>query len=379
MSARARFGSFFLLAVIVATGAGLAAWKSSARGEADAALASQPEPVESVTAAVAAERAHRGTTTSIGTVLALRSVALRNEIAGTVRQVRLVPGQVVAAGALLVALDVSVEHAEMKAQEAQAALAATVLRRMEVMGRDGAVPRTDVDRARAERDVSVATIARTRAIIARKTIRAPFRARVGIADVHPGQYLDQGTLLTTLQGVDSSAHVDFTVAQRIAADLREGDRVQVRAREDAPAIEAKIMAIDARVDPSTRNAVVRARVTGAADALAPGASVRVLVPVGQTTKAVAIPVSALRKGPEGDHVFVIAPDKGGKTRAHPRTVKSGAVLGDEVLIHSGLEAGETVAASGSFKLREGALVAIVGKPAPAEARKGETPKPETAP
>jgi membrane fusion protein, multidrug efflux system len=362
MSARARFGSFFLLAVIVASGAGLAAWKSSARGEADAAFASQPEPAESVTTAVAVERAHRGTTTSIGTVLALRSVALRNELAGTVKQVRLVPGQVVEAGALLVALDVSVEHAEMKAQEAQAALAATVLRRMEVMGRDGAVPRTDVDRARAEREVSLATIARTRAIIARKTIRAPFRARVGIADVHPGQYLEQGTLLTTLQGVDSSANVDFTVAQRIAADLRKGDVVQVRARDDAPAIEAKITAIDARVDPTTRNAMVRAVVTGAAvDQLAPGASVRVQVPVGQKSVAIAIPVSALRKGPEGDHVFVIAPDKAGKTRAQPRTVKSGAVVGDEVLIVSGLQAGETVAASGSFKLREGALVAVATK------------------
>ena len=80
-----------------------------------------------------------------------------------------------------------------------------------------------MDRARAERDVALAQIARTKAIIARKTIRAPFRARVGIADVHPGQYLNEGTQLTTLQGVDDAAHVDFTVAQQVAAGLREGE------------------------------------------------------------------------------------------------------------------------------------------------------------
>ncbi len=51
----------------------------------------------------------------------------------------------------------------------------------------------EVDQARAELDVARAQIARTKAIIARKTIRAPFRARVGIADVHPGQYLSEGT------------------------------------------------------------------------------------------------------------------------------------------------------------------------------------------
>ena len=71
---------------------------------------------------------------------------------------------------------------------------------------------TELDRARAERDVALAQIARTKAVIARKTIRAPFRARVGLADLHPGQYLNEGTQLTTLQGVDDAVHVDFTVA-----------------------------------------------------------------------------------------------------------------------------------------------------------------------
>jgi membrane fusion protein, multidrug efflux system len=366
MTRRARIGAIVLLAVVVATWGGLAAWKYAAIGRANDAFASQPEPAETVTAAVASERAHQATTTSIGTVLALRSVALRNELAGTVSKVKLVPGQIVEPGALLVALDVSVELADLKAQQAQAALAATVLRRMETMGKEGAVPRTDVDRSRAERDVSLATIARTKAIIARKTIRAPFRARVGIADVHPGQYLEQGTLLTTLQGVDSTAHVDFTVAQRVAAGLRVGGEVSVQPRDDAAAIAGEIVAIDSRVDPNTRNAVVRAKVTGAADSLAPGGSVRVVVPVGRYEKAVAIPASALRKGPQGDQVFVIAPDPQGKTRAHPRRVQSGAAVGDQVLILSGLRVGEKVAASGSFKLREGALVAVAPDPAAAK-------------
>jgi membrane fusion protein (multidrug efflux system) len=86
--------------------------------------------------------------------------------------------------------------------------------------------------------------------------------------------------------------------------------------------------------------------------------VRVRVPVGAPRKAVAVPVSALRKGPGGDHVFVVESDAAGQTRAHERAVESGAMLGDEVLILAGLEAGERVAASGSFKLREGVLVAL---------------------
>jgi membrane fusion protein (multidrug efflux system) len=68
--------------------------------------------------------------------------------------------------------------------------------------------------------------------MARKTIRAPFRARVGMADLHPGQYLNEGTLLTTLQGVSEAVHVDFTVTQGVAAGLREGEKVDVFASSD---------------------------------------------------------------------------------------------------------------------------------------------------
>ena len=360
--------SAVLLGALVATGGVLAAWKYAAAREAGAAAASQPEPMESVTTAVAGQRQHRPVTTAIGTVLALRSVTLRNELPGTVRYARLVPGQVVDAGTVLVALDVSVEEAELRALEAQAALAQTTLARVERMAEKRAVSAIDLDNARAERDVALAQVARTKAVIARKTIRAPFRARVGIADVHPGQFLESGAVLTTLQGVEDAANVDFAVAQSVAATLREGERVDVVSAEGAAPVAARIVAVDARIDPATRNATVRARVEGgAARLVAPGASVRVQVPVGPARTAVVVPVSALRKGPSGDHVFVIAAGKDGKPRAQLRQVHSGPVIGDEIVILDGIAAGEQVAASGSFKLRESALVSIANAPVVASA------------
>ncbi len=369
MNRRGWIGSSLLLVTVVGTGGGLAAWKYASIQETDAVAANQPEPIESVTVAVAKEREHRRTTTSIGTVLALRSITLRNERAGHRPPSSCsTPGQIVAAGTVLVALDVSVEEAELKAQKAQAALAETMLRRMQRLGQSRVASDTDVDRARAERDVALAQMARTKAVMARKTIRAPFRARVGMADLHPGQYLEEGTQLTTLQGVDDAVHVDFSVPQLVAAGLREGGRVSVFATSDSSPTTAAIVAIDARVDVTTRNAMVRARIEGAASPPAPGASVRVRVPVGPPRMAIAVPASALRKGPGGDHVFVIALDKEGKLRSRLRAVQSGAMLGDEVVILAGLSAGEQVAASGSFKLNEGTLVAIASDPAAVASR-----------
>ena len=348
-------GSIVLLLFIVFIAGGLVAWKRNAIRKSDAAASHQPEPIESITMAAAKERQYRPTATSIGTVLALNSVTLRNELAGTVRRVALVPGQIVDAGTVLVALDVSVEEAELQAEQAQADLAQTTLARVQRMLDAQAASQEELDQARAARDVAIAAMNRTRAVIARKTIRAPFRARVGISDIHPGQYLNEGTEITTLQGVDAAANVDFTVAQEVAAALRPGEGVSIYAADDHQPIAARIVAVDSRVDPTTRNAMVRARVPSHAPA--PGSSVRVEVPEGPLTEVVSIPVSGLRKGPGGDHVFLILPDSSGKPRAHDQPVVSGPVIDDDVVILRGVKAGQQVATSGSFKLRESVLVA----------------------
>jgi membrane fusion protein, multidrug efflux system len=348
-------GSVVLLAVLVLSGGGLVAWKRSAIRKSDAAAAHQPEPIESITMAVAKQQQYRPTATSIGTILALNSITLRNELSGTVKRVALTPGQVVDQGTVLVALDVSVEEAELAAEQAQADLAQTTLARVQRMLDAQAASQEELDQARAARDVAIAQMNRTKAVIARKTIRAPFRSRVGISDIHPGQYLNEGTEITTLQGVDAAANVDFTVAQEVAAALRPGEPIAVYAAEDPHAIAAQIVAVDARIDPTTRNAMVRARI--AARAPAPGSSVRVEVPEGPVQSVVSVPVSALRKGPGGDHVFLILPDSSGRARAHDQPVQSGPVVDDDVVILAGIKPGQKVATSGSFKLRESVLVA----------------------
>jgi membrane fusion protein (multidrug efflux system) len=352
-----------LVGAVIVSGLLLSAWKRSNIAEADAAAASQPEPAEAVATALVREYEHVRTTTSIGTVVALRSITVQNEMPGTVRYVALEPGKIVEAGTVLVALDVSVEEADLQALQAQAELARTQFARMQRMSEHRAASEMEVDSARAEQEVVQAQIARIKAVINRKVIRAPFRARIGISDVHPGQYLNEGTLLTTLQGVDDSTYVDFTVAQQVAASLRPGNKIDVFASSNASeGVKAEILAIDARVDPATRNAMVRAKIKDAAKAPAPGASVRVQVAVGTPLLAAAVPASAVRKGPAGDHVFVVAADEHGQTRARLREVQVDGLAGDDAVITKGLSPGEQVAASGSFKLREAALVAITNPP-----------------
>ena len=373
MKRQSWIGTILLFCALGGIGAGLASWKRDEL-RASAQAGGGYEPMEAITTALADEQPFVRTTTAIGTVRALQSVRLQNELPGTVHELHLTPGEIVEQGTLLVALDVSVESAELAALEAQVALAETLLGRVQRALEKGGASAIDVDRAKAERDVARANVERTRAVIQRKTIRAPFKARVGMCDVHVGQYLEAGAELTTLQGIDDAVNIDFAVAQAVAARLAEGQPVEIASADGSKSRQATIVAGDARVDASTRNAWVRARLDGAGGVLAPGASVRVKVPLGAPAPVVVVPVSALRKGPTGDHVFVIAPDEAaapgggagqdahGPLRAHVRPVKPGPVLGDLVVIESGVAKGEQVAASGSFKLREGVLVGVAPSP-----------------
>src|SRR5690606_8140582 len=109
-----------------------------------------------------------------------------------------------------------------------------------------------------------------------------FTARVGLADIHPGQCLDAGTTLTTLQSVSDAQHVDFVVPQDVATGLRRGGQVDILVNGSETPQPARIVALDARVDPETRSTVVRARLTGVGDTIAPGGAVRVRVGTGSS-------------------------------------------------------------------------------------------------
>jgi len=348
--------------ILVVVGIGAALWYVKQRGKAAAAGAQHPEMAFAVESAVATTRSHARSTTAIGTIRALQSIDLKNELAGTVRQVHLKPGDVVDAGTLLVELDVAVELAELAALEADAKLASSLLTRTEQALKDQGASAADVDRARAEHDKALANVARTKALIEQKRIRAPFRARTGMVDLHIGQYLVPGTTITTLQGVDDAVHVDFSVTQEAATTLAVGSEVDVTIGDRTA--KAKIVAMDARVESATRNMWVRALLQGAQPLPSPGSSARVRVPVEAPHEVIVVPVSSLRRGPGGDYMWALEAAPDGALRAKTRRVVTGPVLGDEVVVVKGLEAGERVAALGSFKIpTEGALVNDKSQPA----------------
>jgi membrane fusion protein (multidrug efflux system) len=344
--------------------AGLALWKAPQLLHAQNAGGPPPEPTEFVRFATASEAPFQRTMTAVGTIQALRHLTIAAEVVGKVSEVGFVSGQTVEPGQLLLRLDSATERADLRAAKAQADLARASLDRL-TQATVGTVSKQEIDRAQSEFDQTAARVQQLEAMIAKKEVVAPFRGRMGLRDIHPGQYLAEGQRITTLQGVDDEVYVDFSVPQLRAGALPVGASVAVRVGEQE--LPAKVTAVDAQIEQATRNVRIRATLPSLGGRLVPGMFVDVRIPLGPPAQVVTVPQTAVRRAPFGDYVFVITPDPKDpkQLRAHQRFVDVAGSISGSVIVTKGVTVGDRIAADGSFKLREGVLVMEPPPAAPA--------------
>jgi membrane fusion protein, multidrug efflux system len=293
----------------------------------------------------------RSSTTTVGTVLAPRSVQLRTEVVGTVSELAFAPGDKVSEGQLLMKLDTSVEEAQLAGAVSAMKFATSTLKRTQEAANQRAISEAELEQASAIMKQSESDVLRLQAIIKKKTLKAPFDARAGLFDIQVGQYLPEGTQITMLQGLDKFVHIDFMMPQQAADELHVGDDVRL-AVEPEP-IAAKIIAVDSQADRATRNVMARARLDNPPASMQPNDSVRVELLYGNSVDAFTIAATALRRSPLGPFVYVVEPDKKDHTklRVRAQNVVPSRTIGQRVAILSGLSADQVVVSDGSFKLR----------------------------
>ncbi|HYD42388.1 MAG TPA: efflux RND transporter periplasmic adaptor subunit [Anaeromyxobacter sp.] len=330
--------------------------------------ASFAPPPESVTSAPVQATEWVATRSAIGSLVAARGVTLAAEVPGLVREITFDSGAAVREGAVLVRLDTSAERAQLEAAEADAALAQVNLDRARSLRQAESNAPADLDAAEARAKQAAAAVANLRAIIAKKTIRAPFAGRMSIRQVEVGQVLAAGTPIATLQSV-TPIHADFWLPQQALADLQLGQAVRLRTDTFPDATwKGEITAINPGVDEATRNVKVRATFQNADGRLRAGMFANVEVLSSEKRQVVLIPVTSVLFAPYGDTVFLLEKkkDQAGKDQltVKQQFVRLGERRGDFVAVTSGVEPGQQVVSSGAFKLRNGMAVAVNNALAP---------------
>ena len=332
------------------------------------AQSKQPMPAAVVTALHVPFEEWQPNVTAVGSIKAVRGVDVTTEVGGIVRTLGFKPGQEVAAQALLVQLNADSDIAQLHALEATADLAAIVLKRDKAQLAVNAVSQALVDSDTADLKAKLAAAEQQRALVEKKSIRAPFSGRIGITGVNPGQYLNPGDKIATLQTFDP-IYIDFTVPQTQLEAIAIGQTVAVTADGlSNQTFTGRISTLDTQFDATTRNVTVEATVANPKQSLVPGMFARAVVNAGSPQRYLTVPQTSVTYNPYGTTVFIATASKNDKGEevltAQQTFIKTGPTRGDQVAIVSGVKEGDLLITSGQMKLKNGSPVKVDNSAAP---------------
>ncbi|KAF1027482.1 MAG: Multidrug resistance protein MexA [Pseudomonas sp.] len=332
------------------------------------AQSKMPLPAAVVTALHVPYEDWQPNVSAVGSIKAVRGVDVTTEVGGIVRTLGFKPGQEVAAQTLLVQLNADSDIAQLHALEATADLAAIVLKRDRAQLAVNVVSQAQVDSDTADLKAKLAAAEQQRALVEKKSIRAPFAGRIGITSVNPGQFLNPGDKIATLQTFDP-IYIDFTVPQTQLEAIAIGQGVAVTADGlSNQTFSGRISTVDTQFDATTRNVTVEATIENPKQRLVPGMFARAVVNSGSPQRYLTVPQTSVTYNPYGTTVFIATSSKNDKGEevltAQQTFIKTGPTRGDQVAIVSGVKEGDLLITSGQMKLKNGSPVKIDNSAAP---------------
>lgn len=300
-----------------------------------------------------------------GRVQAFRTAQVRARVDGVVEKRSFQEGSNVKAGTSLFSIDARSYLATAEAAKADAANTAQIVERYKRLLEIKAISQQDYDLAQTK--AKQAEAARIRAVedLENANVPAPLSGFVGRAQVTEGALVSKAgaTLLATIEQLDP-VYVNFSQSSSDLLRLRKAlatkalkpaDTARVELLLEDGSIYAKtghIYFTDMAVDASTGSVSLRAKFPNSKRELLPGMFVRIRFPESVAENVIRVPQRAVQSGPQGQFVTVV----GAESKATPQPVKTGAMVGADFVIESGLKGGEQVIVNGLQKARPGTVI-----------------------
>ncbi|MGZ8136466.1 MAG: efflux RND transporter periplasmic adaptor subunit [Methylococcaceae bacterium] len=326
-------------------------------------MATQGEPPQTVSTLTAGTMEWLPKLEAVGSLRAVHGVELGAEVPGIITDIYFRQGDNVKTGDLLLQLRADDEIARQNSLNATAQLARITYQRSQAQFSANAISRQTLDSDKANLDIALANVAQQQAMLDKKRIRAPFSGQLGLRAVDPGQYLEAGATIVTLQALDP-IFVDFFLPQQTLSSLETGQSVTLKT--DAYPnrdFTGDISVINPKVDLNTRNVQVRATLKNPEHKLLPGMYATVTIATGAGQRYITLPRTAITFSPYGSTVYIVTgagqDDKSkAKLVAKQVFVTTGETRGDQIAITQGVNEGDVVVTSGQIKLHNGSPVLI---------------------
>ena len=323
---------------------------------AKAAAAGAPTPVEVITVQPTVVKEDLQ---AVGSLRSNESVILRPEVSGRIAAIGFKDGQVVRRGQMLVALDATLNEAEVAQAQAEYELAISSLKRSEDLASRKFISSSAQETAASNAQVAEAKLKLAQARLSKMRIVAPFDGAVGIRSVSLGDYVKDGTDLVNIEDV-RVLKADFRVPERNFSQIRVGQTIEIVADAlPGERWQGVIEAMNPKIDANGRSLEVRARLDNTSGTLRPGMFVRVRVIVGERQNALLVPEEAIV--PQGEEFFVY---KIVDNAARRVPVKIGVRRAATVEIVQGLAPGDQVVTAGMRLSRDGQPVKVLSSAKP---------------
>jgi multidrug efflux system membrane fusion protein len=314
---------------------------------------------------------------ALGRVTALNTVTIRPQVGGQVTAIKFKDGQYVQQGDVLVQIDprplqaaVAQDKATLARDRAHLASAETDLDRYVPLLAGGVVSAQQVSDQRALVAQLRATVAADRAALDRDhvplgyaTITAPISGVLGLTLIDVGNIVDPASpagvvVLTQMQPIT----VLFPVPQETLTEIRErqaasrtGLIVEAWSQDGSRQLDQGVLsAVSNEVEPSTGTVMLKAVFPNPTSLLWPGASVAVRLVLDVRRDGLTVPAVAVNQGPKGPFAWIVARD--GTVKMSTLTIAQ--ELRGQVLVSSGLSAGEQVVTDGQYGLTSGVRIKI---------------------
>ncbi len=335
---------------------------------------SRPMPV---LAAAAVTRDVKVYLDALGSVASRNTITVKTRVNGQLLKLYFREGQSVKAGEMLAEVDprpYEVALAQMNAQlskdKATLDNARMDLERFNTLLAQDSIARQQVDTQAALVRQNVAIIAVDQAQVDNAKLQlsycrtlAPISGVVGLRQVDPGNQIQTGDVngivtITQLQPITVLFPIPEDNLPGVIARIKAGGPVPVEAydrQKTAKLADGHLLTMDNQIDPTTGTIRLRAEFKNENGSLFPNQFVNMRLLLDVIKDAVLIPASAVQRSSSGSNVYVLKPDE----TVELRTIKTGVVEGDNIVITHGLAAGESVIIDGIDKLRDGAKVRVV--------------------
>jgi membrane fusion protein (multidrug efflux system) len=285
----------------------------------------------------------------VGQFAAAESVVVRPEVSGIIESIEFQEGQRVSGGDVLFVLRSEEQRAALRAAEANRVLAADVFERTEKLSKVKVSAASELTRARAGVAAAQAVVDLARVNVERTRVLAPFDGALGARSVSPGDWVDVGADLVQIDAVDR-LQLQFSLPGNAIALAQPG--LEVFARVAAYPDErfgGAVYFISPALDNDSRRLGLKAWVPNADGRLRPGMFARVELEAERTERALLVSESAIANDASGPYVWRV----NSENLAERASVELGTRREGQVVILSGLAAGDTIVTSGTHKVYEG--------------------------